>query len=141
MCIILDTEARFGKISIKLRTQSAKTLPELEEAIQCCLSSGIDTAPKIFNIRDWMIPHLNHVHNHSHPHLCWDNKNYVRSCLKVHTKKLSIHNQYYYILENSLLKHTFNHVILVKQNHLSSENGNFPFYGDSNHEDFLMSCY
>ena len=71
MWIFLDIDAKFSKISTKLRTQSAKTLPELEEVIQSCLSSGIDTVliPKIFNIRDWMIPHLNHVHNHSHPHV------------------------------------------------------------------------
>ena len=70
-CTVPDIDAKFSKISTSLKRRAAKTLPELFDVIEkstqdkmvCC------SIPCVYDIREWLSPCINDIHNHSHPHV------------------------------------------------------------------------
>ncbi|XP_070536890.1 uncharacterized protein [Ptychodera flava] len=66
-----DIDQRFSKYSQKLKENDAKTMPELAKVLE----NSTDPQPEItilqtvWNIRDWLLPHLEEIHNQSFPHV------------------------------------------------------------------------
>lgn len=66
-----DIDARFSKISTSLRRRHAKTLPELLSVIRDSTEQPMVTEiiSCVYNIRDWIEPTLQELHNHTNPHV------------------------------------------------------------------------
>ena len=59
-------------MSLQLRNQHAITLPQLLDVIAGSLAGGRIEAlllPHVFNVREWLEPVLNEIHNQSFPHV------------------------------------------------------------------------
>lgn len=66
-----DVDAKFSKISTMLNRLDAFTLPELLAAIEECTESIMKpvVVSCVYNIRDWLSPCLNDIHNQTFPHV------------------------------------------------------------------------
>ena len=62
-----DIDARFSIIANDLRRNKAITLPVLFQRLQT-VASDAKQLTTIYNFRDWVKPHLNHIEGHSGPH-------------------------------------------------------------------------
>lgn len=66
-----DIDAKFSKISMALKRHDAKTVIELVEVIKNSTSSSMlpELLTTVFNIRDWLSPYIEEIHNHRFPHV------------------------------------------------------------------------
>ena len=69
---LTDIDGRFSRISTALRQKNAKTLPELLQLVpESTKNMRAQVTPTVFDIREWVKPHINEIHNHTYPHVYW----------------------------------------------------------------------
>lgn len=67
-----DIDARFSRISVQLKRRHATTLPDLLHVISDSVADGKlepEMLPCVFDIKSWIKPCLQDIHNHSFPHI------------------------------------------------------------------------
>ena len=67
-----DIDARFSKISKALNATNAFTLPQLAEVVSGSVKKSKMAPvllPCVYDIKEWLAPVLNGIHNHSFPHV------------------------------------------------------------------------
>ena len=68
-----DIDQRFSMISKELHKQNAYTLPEMTDIMRIKLHQDVEVEVlgpgSVFDIKKWMEPVLNGIHNHTYPHI------------------------------------------------------------------------
>ena len=67
-----DIDARFSRVSKQLKHNHAKTIPELMKVIAGSLHDETVRPmifSKLYDVRAWISPYLNEIHNHTLPHV------------------------------------------------------------------------
>lgn len=93
----LDIDARFAKISSALKKRDAKSLPSLKGVVESSLQQGMEamTVTTVFNIRDWILPYLQDIHNHRFPHKYRSDiqvisyTSYCKATSQIHTYRMN----------------------------------------------------